>query len=147
MPCIAAWLAALRSPLQFVLRHCNFLALMRSETAYTELLSGTDSAMMPWLRKFQVSPQGSWSAVSGSCLAADFSYAKQRLSLFRLDSHCNFPKAAGFHWWGRTHHKWLVQAIQQAPQQQVEGRLEKQELSHYYDSLIVKYFPDGQLQF
>ena len=55
-PCIVAWLADLLSDLQFVLRHCNFLALVRPENAYTELLSVTDSAMMPWLRKFQVSP-------------------------------------------------------------------------------------------
>lgn len=33
---------------------------MRPGSAYTELLSSTDSAMMPWLRNFQVSPQGSW---------------------------------------------------------------------------------------
>lgn len=52
-----AWLADI-SWLQFVLRHCNFLALMRPGNAYTELLNDTDSAMMPWLRKFQVRPQG-----------------------------------------------------------------------------------------
>ena len=40
-----------------------------------------------------------------------------------------------------------VQAIQQAPKQQVKGCLQGQELRRYYDSLIVKYFSDGQLQF
>ena len=53
-----AWLADMCDWLQFVLRHCNFLALMRPGDAYTELLNDTDSAMMPWLRKFQVSTQG-----------------------------------------------------------------------------------------
>ena len=43
--------------MQFVLRHYNFLALMRPGNAYTELLSSADFAMMPWLRKFQVSPK------------------------------------------------------------------------------------------
>lgn len=41
--------------LQFVLRYCNFLALTRPGDAYSELLNSTDLAMMPWLRKFQVS--------------------------------------------------------------------------------------------
>lgn len=30
---------------------------MRPGNAYSELLSGTDFAMMPWLRKFQVGPR------------------------------------------------------------------------------------------
>ncbi len=41
--------------LQFVLRYCNFLALTRPGDAYSEFLNSTDHAMMPWLRKFQVS--------------------------------------------------------------------------------------------
>lgn len=41
---------------------------MRSENAYTELLSGSDYVMMPWLRKFQVSLVV---AVSNSRLAAE----------------------------------------------------------------------------
>jgi len=41
--------------LQFVLRYCNFLALTRPGDAYSEFLNSTDIAMMPWLRKFQVS--------------------------------------------------------------------------------------------
>jgi len=41
--------------LQFVLRYCNFLALTRPGDAYSEFLNSTDLAMMPWLRKFQVS--------------------------------------------------------------------------------------------
>ncbi|KAL3159754.1 hypothetical protein ABBQ38_010160 [Trebouxia sp. C0009 RCD-2024] len=76
---------------RFVLRHCNFLALMRPGNAYSELLSGTDFAMMPWLRKFQV--------------------------------------------------------IQQAPHQEVKGCLEGPELRQYYERLIIKYIPSGELQF
>ncbi len=41
--------------LQFVLRYCNFLALTRPGDAYSEFLNSMDLAMMPWLRKFQVS--------------------------------------------------------------------------------------------
>ena len=44
-------------------------------------------------------------------------------------------------------HDWLLQAIQQAPQQQVKGCLQGRELRQYYNRLIVKYFSDGQLQF
>ncbi len=40
--------------LQFVLRHCNFLALTQPGGAYSELLNSVDLAMMPWLSKFQV---------------------------------------------------------------------------------------------
>ena len=41
--------------LQFVLRYCHFLALTGPGDAYSEFLNSTDHAMMPWLRKFQVS--------------------------------------------------------------------------------------------
>ena len=53
---------------QFVLRHCNFLALMRPGNAYSELLSGADFAMMPWLRKFQVGLQDHAVTVGGLLL-------------------------------------------------------------------------------
>nr|UAD82037.1 myo-inositol oxygenase [Trebouxia lynnae] len=76
---------------RFVLRHYNFLALMRPGNAYTELLSSADFAMMPWLRKFQ--------------------------------------------------------ALQQAPQQHIEGRLEGHDLRQYYNGLVAKFIPGGMLQF
>lgn len=56
-PWLVVWPADMLVAVQFVLRHCNFLALMRPGNAYSELLSGTDFAMMPWLRKFQVCPK------------------------------------------------------------------------------------------
>ena len=37
--------------------------------------------------------------------------------------------------------------MQQAPKQQIEGRLEGVDLRQYYDGLIAKYIPGGVLQF
>lgn len=41
-------------PLQFVLRHQKFKALMDSRGAYWQLLSDRDVRMLPWLEAFQV---------------------------------------------------------------------------------------------